>query len=185
MVTCFPYLLAWVMAVIAANMHSFEMLYISRLLVGVGHGLVSTTIYTVEVVRKEYRGSFSIFEGVQRSVGMIVTYSLGAILPWYKIAYIGFVFPVLAFILLVISPESPIYLTSKGKIEQAEKSLRKLNDFNFDVSKEVSAIQLSLDKTTRENAKSRSKLEIFKNIKSHPELYKPFLIITFLRFSKI
>ena len=155
---------------------------------GTGHGLVATTIYTAEVVKKEYRGSFSIFEGVTRSIGMILTYALGAILPWYNIAYIGIFFPVLAFIILLVSPESPIYLISKGKKEKAEKSLKRLHHGTFDVPKEIKEIEISLDKRQSDNEHARSKLEIFKNIRSHPELYKPFIIVTILRkiiFNKI
>ena len=40
-----------------------------RLLVGVGNGFLSTSVYTVEIVKAELRGSFSVFEGVARSLG--------------------------------------------------------------------------------------------------------------------
>ena len=102
------------------------------MLVGAGQGLLSTTIYTVEVVNKQVRGSFSVFEGVSRSFGVILIYSLGSVLQWYQTAYIGMVFPLIAFILLFMTPESPFYLVHVGKTEEALISLRKLNDVTND-----------------------------------------------------
>ena len=51
--------------------------------------------------------------GVTRSVGMIIMYICGAFLPWYQTAYVGMIFPLIAAILLLNSPESPVFLVSK------------------------------------------------------------------------
>ena len=42
MLTCLPYLLGWALAALTWHYHSVWLLYISRLCVGAGHGLVST-----------------------------------------------------------------------------------------------------------------------------------------------
>ena len=149
--------------------------------VGAGHGLVSTTIYTVEVVKKELRGPLEVFSGVNRSLGMILTYSLGAFFPWYSLPYIGILPPIAAFILLLNSPESPVYLVAKGEIPQAEKSLARLNSEKFDVGREIKEILQGLERCQENNSQARNKSEVVKNIKKYPEVYKPFLIITFLR----
>ena len=161
------------------------------MLTGTGNGLLSTTIYTVEVVKKEYRGSFSVFEGVKRSLGMILIYAIGAFLPWYNIAYIGLAVPLIALFLLFLSPESPIFLVSKGKLEKAEKSLKRLNNPDTDVTKDLSEIANSLENIGSNNnetkkkmindTKKENKINILQNIRKHPEIYKPFLIITILR----
>jgi hypothetical protein len=39
---------------------------IGRFFVGIGHAVVSTTVYTVEVTTKEFRGTFSVLESVLR-----------------------------------------------------------------------------------------------------------------------
>ena len=130
------------------------------MLVGAGQGFLSTTIYTVEVVNKEVRGSFSVFEGVSRSVGVILIYSLGSFLHWYQAAYIGMVFPFIAFLLLIMLPESPYFLVSVGKTEDASKSLRKLNDGTKDLDEELKGIKKAVLET-RECANSNEN-RIFK-----------------------
>ena len=151
---------------------------------GAGHGLLSTTIYTVEVVSKELRGSFSVFEGVTRSLGMILTYSLGAVLPWHLIPAVGAVFPVLASLLLLHSPESPVHLAARGRLQEAERALRRLTSSSHDVTKDLKEIleglQKSREKATETKSKE-SKWTMLKNIDRHPEIYKPFLIVSFLR----
>ena len=149
--------------------------------VGAGHGLVSTTIYTVEVVKKELRGSLEVFSGVTRSLGMILTYCLGAFFPWYSLPYIGLLPPIAAFILLLNSPESPVYLVGKGEIPRAENALARLNNDKFDVGKEIKEIMQGLERCKENNSLARKKSEVIKNLKDYPEVYKPFLIITFLR----
>ena len=89
--------------------------------------------------------------------------------------------PLLNFILLLNSPESPVYLVAKGEIPQAEKSLARLNSEKFDVGREIKEILQGLERCQENNSQARNKSEVVKNIKKYPEVYKPFLIITFLR----
>ena len=135
----------------------------------------------MEVVKKELRGSFSVFEGVTRSVGMIIIYSLGAFISWHHIAFVGLVFPLIALLLLLNSPESPVYLVSKGKMDEAEKSLKRLSHGTEDVSKDLKDILASLDKCKEASSSGMNKWELVKSLRNHPEIYKPFFIITFLR----
>ena len=60
---CLPYVLGWIFASLA---DSVGYLYASSLLVGVGHAIITTTVYTVEIASKEMRGSYSLLEAVLR-----------------------------------------------------------------------------------------------------------------------
>ena len=113
---------------------------------------------------------------------MIMVYALGACMSWNNIAYAGIVSPVVAFILLLKSPESPVYLISKGEIEMAEHSLRRLNPHQ-DVSKEIHSILKSIDKAKdgTSTGTSEGKWQILRNIGNYPQIYKPFLIVSLLR----
>ena len=123
--TCLPYLLGWLAAVSAQYIHTVYLLYLSRCLIGAGNGFLTTTVYTAEVTKKELRGSFSVFEAVSRSIGMIIIFASGAFVEWYHVAYLGAVVPILAVIILIlVSPESPVFYASKGKMDKAERSLR-------------------------------------------------------------
>ena len=60
---CAPYFAAWSLC---ASAKGVPQIYLSRLLVGVGNALVTTTVYTVEVASKEMRGTYSLWESVVR-----------------------------------------------------------------------------------------------------------------------
>ena len=77
------------------------------------------------LMKKELRGSLSVMNGVTRSVGMILTYLLAALLPWYSVSYVGSLAPLAAFVLLLNSPESPVFLLTKGKIDKGSHQSRK------------------------------------------------------------
>ena len=108
-VTCLPYLLGWLAAASARYIPTIYLLYLSRCLIGAGNGFLATTVYTAEVTKKELRGSFSVFEAVSRSIGMIIIFGVGAFVEWYYVAYLGAITPILAVIILIlVSPESPV-----------------------------------------------------------------------------
>ena len=65
MVACFPYFLAWLCVGFAT---SLPWIYISRLLVGISHAFVTTTVYTTEVSSRDMRGTFSMLESVLRYI---------------------------------------------------------------------------------------------------------------------
>ena len=166
---------------------------------GAGYGFLATTVYTVEVVSKEARGSILVFAGVtryqpsfhiiflrlsvvlsSRSVGTISVYILGSVMDWYRIAFIGLVFPLVALLLLLQSPESPVHLVARGRLQEAERAIRRLNGDSHDPSADIKDIQTSMENANKQKH-SRDTSKILKNIHKYPEIYKPFLIIFFLR----
>ena len=76
---------------------------------------------------------------------MIVVYALGAFMSWNNIAYVGILPPAGAFLLLLKSPESPVYLIMKGEMERAEHSLKRLSPHK-DVSIKIQSILESSNK---------------------------------------
>jgi MFS family permease len=60
---CLPYFFGWLLTSLSA---SVEYLYVARFFVGIGHAVVSTSVYTIEIASDEFRGSFTAFEGVLR-----------------------------------------------------------------------------------------------------------------------
>ena len=115
-----------------------------------------------------------------RSVGTISVYILGSVMDWYRIAFVGLVFPLAALLLLLQCPESPVHLVTSGKLKEAESTIRRLNGDSYDPSGDIRDIQTSIEKTSSQQH-SRNIMNILKSIHKHPEIYKPFLIIFFLR----
>ena len=63
MFTCLPYIAGWIVAAFAS---AAAHLYLSRILVGISHALVTTNVYEVEVSHKEMRGTYLMLAGVFR-----------------------------------------------------------------------------------------------------------------------
>jgi len=65
MLGCLPYCAGWLLTALAS---SVLYLYSARFLVGIGHAVVSTSIYTVEVTSTDMRAPLSLIESVVRYV---------------------------------------------------------------------------------------------------------------------
>jgi hypothetical protein len=59
--------------------------------------------------------------------GISYVYLLGAFMPWHILAYVCSAVPLLTFIGVLFSPESPVWLATNGKTEEAEKASNWLN----------------------------------------------------------
>ena len=66
MSACIPYCLAWIATYFAHFTSNVTGLYVSRILVGLGHALVATTVYTVEISSRDLRATNSLLEAVLR-----------------------------------------------------------------------------------------------------------------------
>ena len=113
MFACLPYSLSWLIVFLATSVYH---LYLSRLLVGISHALLATTVYTVEISSKEMRGTYSVLESVLRCLGCVLIYALGFAQRWRQIALLAPIVPMAAFICAVLmAPESPVYLLAKKR----------------------------------------------------------------------
>ena len=63
MFACFPYITAWLFMYFAT---SVWWILGARILVGVSHALITTTVYNIEIASKDLRGTLSLIEAVVR-----------------------------------------------------------------------------------------------------------------------
>ena len=59
-IACIPYILGWIITIWAS---SVWLVYLSRLIVGASHALLTTSVYAVEITSKDMRARMSFFEG--------------------------------------------------------------------------------------------------------------------------
>lgn len=59
--------------------------------------------------------------------GILLSYLMGAWLPWNHLAWASAVFPALLLVVLIPLPESPTWLLSRGRIADADRSLKWLH----------------------------------------------------------
>jgi facilitated trehalose transporter len=59
--------------------------------------------------------------------GVLLSYIMGAFLPWNQLSWTSAVFPALLLFVIIPLPESPVWLLSKGRTSDAEKALKWLH----------------------------------------------------------
>lgn len=138
------------------------------------------------------RGIILASAGVFACLGQLMTYALGAFLPWRTVAFINTSIPICIFTALIFVPETPIWLLSKDKHKKALKSLQWLRgcvtpDTVHDEYKSLQNYSVR-SKTCNECTKqakqcdhiesARAKLKQLKRKK----ILKPLLLIAALQF---
>ena len=82
------------------------------------HGLCSVT-------QPHLRGMLSAVASVGVSLGVTIEYALGAVVTWTVLAGISATIPILALILIIFMPETPNWLLTHGRTEEAKEALKK------------------------------------------------------------
>ncbi|XP_027353365.1 sugar transporter ERD6-like 5 isoform X4 [Abrus precatorius] len=118
-------------------------LYVGRLLIGCGIGLLSYTVpvYIAEITPKNFRGAFTAVHQLMICLGMSLTYLIGAYVNWRILALIGTI-PCLAQLMcLAFIPDSPRWLAKVGRFQESDSSLQYLRGRNADVYQEATEIR--------------------------------------------
>ncbi|KAL5279991.1 hypothetical protein ACFFRR_004164 [Megaselia abdita] len=118
-----PCIAGWIAIAMADN---FYVLLIGRILTGLGCaiGTSPAIVYITEVARPDLRGSLMSTAPTIASFGMIIAYAEGAFLHWRLVSWLNIGYTIIPCILVqFFVPESPVWLVSKGRIEDARKSL--------------------------------------------------------------
>lgn len=186
-----PAIIGFVLIAIAPNIY---FILAGRMLCGIScaMGASPAIVYITEVARADLRGSLISTGPSIASFGMLFTYIAGAFLNWRTVAWLGILLTVIPTILITLYvPESPVHLVSKGRIEDAAKSLMFLyNKYPQPENTLESLADMHLRVLIRENEKRIA--EKMKNVNSDgsqkskwagflkPTGYKPLTILFFL-----
>ncbi|BAH91978.1 Os03g0128900, partial [Oryza sativa Japonica Group] len=115
------------------------MLLLARLIYGFGSGLVVTyaPLYISETAPTNMRGLLNTLPQFNGSLGMLLSYIMVFLMsltlnPNWRIMLGSLSIPSFVFLLLCIFylPESPVFLVSKGKIEEAKNVMKRLRGTN-------------------------------------------------------
>ncbi|NWS91528.1 GTR6 protein, partial [Toxostoma redivivum] len=163
-----------------AGAQGLWMLLLGRVLTGYAGGVTSASIpvYISEISHPGVRGMLGACPQIMAVLGSLVLYALGKylcglVLDWRWLAVAGEV-PVLAMtLLLCFMPNSPRFLLSQGKEEEALGSLCWLRGKDTDYAREYEQIKDSVRKQSRRVSCAELK---------DPFLYKPILIAGVMRF---
>ncbi|NXK23935.1 GTR6 protein, partial [Arenaria interpres] len=162
-----------------AGAQDIGMLLLGRVLTGYAGGVTSASIpvYISEISHPGVRGMLGACPQIMAVLGSLVLYALGKylrlVLEWRWLAVAGEV-PVLTMIvLLCFMPNSPRFLLSQGKDDEALRSLCWLRGRDTDYAREYEQIKDSLRKQSQRVSCAEIK---------DPFIYKPILIAVGMRF---
>nr|CAD7425867.1 unnamed protein product [Timema monikensis] len=120
------FILGWAAIALAQN---YPVLLCARLFTGfcVGIVLPSAQVYVSECAHAEIRGILGSLPALFMAGGILVSYLLGAWLPWNLLAWASAIFPALLFFVMIPLPESPAWLLSKDRTKDADEALKWLH----------------------------------------------------------
>ncbi|XP_075970880.1 facilitated trehalose transporter Tret1-2 homolog isoform X2 [Anticarsia gemmatalis] len=177
-ITEIPLMLGWLLIAFAQNI---PMIYIGRLLIGFGSGMVGAParVYTCEVSQPHLRGMLGALASVGVSTGVLIQYVIGSATSWNILAGVSAVVPMISFLGMLILPESPNYLLTQVGRERAESSLAKLRGSTCNLEDEIQKMIAFKEKNHVEPLKGLR--ETIKALLS-PSTLKPFTILAIYFF---
>jgi SP family facilitated glucose transporter-like MFS transporter 8 len=138
--------------------------------VAMGAGSVIVPIYCEEIAEVRIRGALGILFDLQICNGILFVYLVGAYVSYLWLCIASAIIPAIILLTFVWVPDSPMYLASRGKAEEAERALRWFRGAryikDYDVKHELERIQKFVSETT---GKSPSKKTESKDIRVRTE----------------
>ncbi|KAJ9581264.1 hypothetical protein L9F63_023557 [Diploptera punctata] len=123
-----PFVLGWALQWLAPTPAPVHMLYLGRLLNGLGGGMVSipANIYIAEISSNKMRCMLITWPSIAFSIGVLLVYGLGLVTSdWRAIAAISTFIPVFTAVYVYSCVgESPFWLLSRGRQNEAEEAFR-------------------------------------------------------------
>ena len=112
------------------------------------------SIYVAEVVHHRRRGRLGSILSLMIAIGIIYVMISGSLLRWNYSAYLCVIPHIFALVSLIFLPESPHYLLSKGKYEDAKNSLIYFNNAE-DATEFFDDIRLHLQEEKEDQCRKR------------------------------
>lgn len=144
--------------------NSYEQILIGRVISGIATGLASVpaTVYTAEIAGVKWRGTMVTWTSVAIAIGVLIVYIFGFIIQedWRLVALLCGLFPLVSIaIILMVLPESPIWLRERGRLEEALTILKKFRGIPKDQPATMAVLLELKPKTPLGNKKKKNLLK--------------------------
>lgn len=135
-----PFTIGYALIIFASNV---VMLMIGRFILGIAGGAfcVAAPTYTAEIAQSDIRGTLGGYFQLMLVVGVLVSYILGGYTSVFVFTIILAIIPLVFGAIFVFMPETPVYLISKGRKDEAAASLQWLRGSQYDCTAELAELQ--------------------------------------------
>ncbi|CAL4096061.1 unnamed protein product [Meganyctiphanes norvegica] len=167
MIMVVPHIIAWCLLGFSPSPTG---ILVGKMLSGVlmGASGLCVNTYMVEIPDVSIRGTIAMLTQLELAFGYLLTVSLGLVLRYYHFAYVGIGLSVVACALNYFIPESPTFLVTKNREEEARLLLKRLRSPDDDIELELEMIR-NENKGMEENS--------FISVLRRPDIRKTMLII--------
>ena len=127
--------------------YSFPIILVGRFICGSAASSLQTIVpaYVSEISQPAYRNATGLQYMVCFTLGMVAMLAMGTVLPWALAVKILSGFSILHLAVLSMCPESPIWLITNGKIDEAKNVLQSLRKSDLLVKLELDRIKRSYE----------------------------------------
>lgn len=173
-----PFIVGWVLVCLAT---SVAMLLVGRILLGIAGGafFVVAPMYIGEIAEKEIRGTLGSFFQLMVTTGILFVYAVGYDLKVFTFSILCGVLPLVFGAAFIFMPESPLYLVSKNRSEDAIKSLKWLRGENYDYSHELNELQ------SQHEADTNNRVSILTALRRPPTVRALIVILGLMVFVQL
>ncbi|XP_011701918.1 PREDICTED: facilitated trehalose transporter Tret1-like [Wasmannia auropunctata] len=163
-----PHAVGWLLIALSRNV---PMMYAGRFVSGIGTGMANGLyLYVSEAAAPDQRAWLASCGPILVSLGVLIVYTLGAITTWQRAAAISIGPAILSLALTRMLPETPAWLASRGRTDEAKEALLWLRGPGLNVDKEYQEL-------CETNARRKEKEEGLLRALHKPNVWKPFLIL--------
>ena len=165
-----PFMFGWGLLIWAQN---FSMLLTGRFFLGLAGGAfcISAPQYSAEITEKEIRGIVGTFFQLLIIAGILFVYIIGAVTTVFWMNVICSIFPIIFGVFFFFMPESPVYLISKNRFDEAALTLKWLRGKNYNPHDEIEELKVELF------GKKGGVAPSYKEVFSRPETKQSIIII--------
>ncbi|XP_073958805.1 facilitated trehalose transporter Tret1-like [Choristoneura fumiferana] len=174
-----PIFCGWILTYFAAEYNSISMLLAGRFL----HGLPMGAAYFISVCIAEFsdpknRNNLLGFKPITAVLGVALMHTMAYYLHWKHMALVGAIPPALGFLITLFWPETPEWLVSRARYEEAETVFYSLRGYSKEGEHELMQM-IECEKDRRKFlSDNQRRFAFWKTFKS-PILWRPIAILFF------
>ncbi|CAG0919035.1 unnamed protein product [Notodromas monacha] len=138
-------------------------------------------LYAAEIAHPDLRDSIGALTMFELATGMFLGYAIGGCLRWDHMAFLVAGFLTLLWPLTFLLPESPVYLLSKDRVDEARVALQWLRGPGYNSDEELETLRLNqsanhkADQFSSDDKKKTSFKDLFT-----PATMKPLMLVLLL-----